>query len=472
MKEKNFLSGRLGFSNAQADAIQKMGIDTFLEKSFQTPHTAEMPVFLNDAPKSRKEYREMRQQSEEQKKMVQTAERLRNVGLAHWWINKMATDEFPLREKMVLFWHNHFVSGFMKVRSSYAMFQQNQLFREQAFGNIRELTRAVLYDNAMLTYLDNVQNKAKTPNENLSRELLELFTLGVGNYTEQDIKEGARALAGLNLGEDGGRYYKIWEDNSEKTYLNKHGNFKADDMVEIIFQHPKAGNRFAEKLLKAFVTDMPNANFINDYAHNLRQNNFEIKPFFKKLVHDERFLKSGGAKIKDPLTFLLETLHEFQLPVPPARQLIPYFQGQDMVLFNPPNVKGWDGGKQWLSAQKLIQRSSVVHILSSGKNLENSKYGKKQEKITEEMQMSNEILGDDAANAETKSNFSWNKSARSIKDIINDISDRLLYTVDDETKKDIVNKIGYDFDPNSANAQQTVTRVAEYLLKLPEYQVS
>ena len=471
MKQKYFLSQRLGFSNAQADNIQNIGIDAFLEKSFQTPHTVEMPAFLNDAPKSRKEYRDIRQQSEEQKKMLRDAENLRNVGTAHWWINKMATDDFPLREKMVLFWHNHFVSGFQKVRSSYAMFQQNQLFREQAFGNIRELTRAVLYNNAMLIYLDNVQNKAKTPNENLSRELLELFTLGVGNYTEQDIKEGAKALAGLNLSEEGARYYKIWEDNSDKIYLNKRGNLKADDLVEIIFAHPKAGYRFAEKLLKAFVTDTPDTNFINDYAAVLRKNNFELKPFFKKLIHDQRFLKSAGSKIKDPLLFLLETLYEFQLPVPPARQLVPYFQGQGMVLLNPPNVKGWDGGKQWLSAQKLIQRAQVVHIFSAGRSLDNSKFGKKQKAASEGMQMNNEILGDETQSEDVKSDFRWNKSAHGIKDILNDMSDRLLYTMDDETKKEIVNKIGYDFDPNSANAQQTVTRVAEYLLKLPDYQI-
>ncbi len=471
MKQKYFLSRRLGFSNAQADYIQNIGVDTFLEKSFQTLHTAEMPEFLNGAPKSRKEYREIRQKSEEEKKMLRTAENLRTVGLAHWWIDKMATDAFPLREKMVLFWHNHFVSSFQKVRSSYSMFQQNQLFREQAFGNVRELTRAILYDNAMLIYLDNTQNKVKTPNENLSRELLELFTLGVGNYSEQDIKEGARALAGLNLSETGAQYYKMWEDNGEKIYLGKRGNFKADDMVEIIFRHPKAGYRFAEKLLKTFVADTPNANMINDYAAVLRNNNFEIKPFFKKLIHDERFLKSGGSKIIDPLSFLLETLYEFQLPVPPARQLVPFFRGQDMVLFYPPNVKGWDGGKQWLSAQKLIQRAQTVHLFGSGQSMENSRYGKKQMQITDEMKTGNEILGNDADVIPLKSDFRWEKSAHGIKDILNDMSDRLLFSIDDDTKKEIVNKIGYDFNPNSPNAQQTVTRVAEYVLKLPEYQL-
>ena len=252
MKESFFLSQRLGFTNAQAATIERFGVRKFLEHSLATSPTLPEPGFLTGSPRTREELRTLRQMSPQDKKEYAVAERRRGLSLAHLWLEKMHTDEYPLREKMALFWHNHFVSDIQKVKVSYAMWRQNALFREMAFGSYRELTRRILYDNAMLAYLDNTQNKANKLNENLSRELLELFTLGVGNYSETDIKEGARALAGLNLGDEGGQYYRMWEDQGTKTYLGKTGRWKADDMVDLIFDHPRAGELLMTKFLKYF----------------------------------------------------------------------------------------------------------------------------------------------------------------------------------------------------------------------------
>ncbi len=231
----------------------------------------------------------------------------------------------------------------------------------------------------MLSYLDNTQNKANKLNENLSRELLELFTLGVGNYSETDIKEGARALAGLSLGDQGGQYYRIWEDKGTKTYLGKTGHWKADDMVDLIFAHPKAGELLMTKFLKFFVTDTPAPALIADYTAAFRKADFEMKPLLEKLGQDERFIKSQGQKIKDPVTYLLQLLYEFQQEVPPIPYTLLYSNGQGMKLLNPPNVKGWDGGRSWLSSQKLLQRVEVVSLLANGKNFGKSKAGQKME---------------------------------------------------------------------------------------------
>ena len=130
---------------------------------------------------------------------------------------------YPLREKMVCFWHNHFVSTVQKVKVNYWIYQHNKFLRENAFGNLKNLTKKILKTNAMVRYLDNVDNRKGKINENLSRELLELFTLGIGNYTENDIKNGAKALAGLGLGQETAKYRRIWEDNDEITYFGKVG---------------------------------------------------------------------------------------------------------------------------------------------------------------------------------------------------------------------------------------------------------
>ncbi|MEY4937765.1 MAG: hypothetical protein RIS64_4124 [Bacteroidota bacterium] len=468
MKNEFFLSQRLGFSNAQADSIRQMGSEDFLKRSFDATFEVNMPDFLDDAPKNIKEFRKMKKMNEDKKKLVQISERLRTIRLQNWWIERMYLAEFPLREKMVLFWHNHFVSSIQKVKSTWGMYQQNNLFRENAFGNFKTLTIKVLYDNAMLIYLDNTQNRARAINENLSRELLELFTLGTGNYTESDIKAGAAALAGLNISDNGGKYYEPLEDNGQKTYLGKTGNWKAKDLVDLIFEHPKAAHRLTEKLLKFFVSDNPSSQLIDEYALFLKKQNFEIKPFLTKLVVDQRFMNSKGDKIKDPLSFLLGVFHEFQITDMPMRSIYQYLREQNMELFNPPNVKGWDGGKTWLSAQKLLQRVGVISILCSGKNFSNFKF--KEKEMMEQDQR--EFVELDAKKIQNfKANLRWDKNAINNKLIINELSGKHLFDVSKDLQQDMERILKYDFDPKLQNAHLSVTRLAEFIFKSPEYQI-
>jgi uncharacterized protein (DUF1800 family) len=471
MKAANFISQRLGFSNAQADVIQRMGVVPFLKKSFEVPPLIDTPKFMEDAPKTRDEYRELRKMDELAKKKTAVAENLRIAGLSHAWVENMYKSEFPLREKMTFFWHNHFVSSFKKTKISWAMYTQNQLFRELAFGNYRELTRRILSDNAMIAYLDNTQNKVKARNENLSRELLELFTLGVGNYTELDIKEGARALAGLNIDDEKARYYKFWEDDGEKNYLGKKGNWKADDLVRLIFEHPRAGRRLMEKFLKFFMTDTPSVNLIEDYTSAFRKADFEMKPMLEKLVKDDRFLKSQGDKIKDPLNFLLTTLHEFNMDIPPARQLVPYFKEQDMILFSPPNVKGWDGGTAWLSSQKLLHRCGIVATLASGNSLDNFRFKPRQTEMMDDLDMNQMAMYGKPRQEQKTPVLTWDKSLTNNKLIIQNFSERLVFSVSKDMQTDMEQVLKYDFNPAEMNAQQAVTRLVEYIMKAPEYQL-
>jgi hypothetical protein len=227
------------------------------------------------------------------------------------------------------------------------------------------------------------------------------------------------------------------------------------------------------------MTDLPlnptdkHKNLIDEYAQFFKQNNFEIKPFIEKLVKDSRFLNSQGQKIKDPLSFLLQVHSEFQLDLPPAKRLVPYFQAQGMVLLSPPNVKGWDGGKTWLSSQKLVQRVGVIVVLGSGKSLEAFafKKPKMEEKILEGDTMNDDIPMRGKMKNAVNPSIKWDKSFRSNKDIIKSLTDRLVFNVSKDMQEDMERILKYDFNPNEMNADQAVTRLAEYIMKAPEFQI-
>jgi hypothetical protein len=224
--------------------------------------------------------------------------------------------------------------------------------------------------------------------------------------------------------------------------------------------------------LKYFVTDTPLSTMIDEYAIFLKKADFEIKPFLEKMVKDERFIKSQGQKIKDPLSFLMQVCHEFQIDLPQAKRLIPYFKSQGMMLLNPPNVKGWDGGKTWLSSQKLLLRVGIVSLFSSGNTLEAFKIKgeKRQEEALEMMDADKEqVFG-------TKKSpklpvFYWENTLKTNKDIIKSIAERLVYNISPDMQQDMEQIIKYDFNPTQPNAQQAITRLAEYIMKSPEYQI-
>jgi uncharacterized protein (DUF1800 family) len=459
MKAESVYSLRAGFSNKHSGVISSKGIKSYILYLLDNPLLAEKPEFILNpelAEEARKEYKGL---PENEKKLKQQEEKKKFRQLQNWWLQKMYTSENPLQERMTLFWHNHFVSSYQKVKMSSYMFFQNNLFREYAFGNIKKLTREVLYNKAMLIYLDNQQNKVGKPNENLSRELLELFTLGIGNYTETDISEGARALAGLTPKKFKVDYNPANEDNGNKIYLGKKGNLKATDLVDAIFSHPRAPYRITEKLLKYFLSDEPDKNLINEYAQFLKGSDYELKPFLLKLFTDKNFLSYNGQKIKDPLTFILQTFNELNFCDIPFNPTVNFLKNQNMELFNPPNVKGWDGGRAWLDSGKLIARAAVIN------NLYNKAFENKLN--MDEAQMRNTAMEADCLvpkiNVEARN--------RSNKEIIRELSDRMLFEVDSNLQEDLENILKYDFDPSAPNANESILKLGRTIMKTPQYQI-
>jgi len=460
MNSHSLWSLRLGFSNAQSELIATIGIEKFLELSFQSPFEKETPHFLENSPKTLAELRDKRktlkESNPEEVKQLLIKELQVSNQMKSWWLDKIMHDKYPLREKMTCFWHNHFVATYQKVKVNHWIYQHNQILRENAFGNFKELTKKVLKSNAMVRYLDNVDNRKDKINENLSRELLELFTLGIGNYTEADIKNGAKALAGLGIGQNEAIYRSLFEDNNSITYLGKTGVFKADDLVDIIFEQKNIPYFITRKILQWFIYDNPKQELVTYYGDYFRKVNFEIKPLLLKIFTEEFKKNTAGSKIKNPLEFTLQVLSELNIDLQNDKVLVFFLKEQGMDLFNQPNVKGWEGGKSWLTSQIYMQRNNVVDLFCAGKTINRKIF--KSDSENGEIAMQNISI-----------KLNWEKGNN--KKIIQELSDRLLFQVDENSQKDFETILKYDFDAEAQNANQAVLRLFNAMLKTPEFQL-
>jgi len=280
-----------------------------------------------------------------------------------WWLDRMIASPAPLQEKMTLFWHGHFTSSWEKGTSTQALIDQNQLFRRNALGNIRDLTLAVSTDVAMLRYLDNTQNVKAHPNENYARELMELFTLGIGNYSEADVRESARAFTGWSIDRQTGtaQFLPRRHDDEPKTFLGRTGNFDGAAIVAIIFEQPACARWFAAKLLRFFVYSDPEPGLVDALASELRAKNYGLAPVMSTLLRSNVFYSERAyrALVKSPAEFVAGAYQLYAIPQakPIALQAM---RRMGQVLFYPPNVKGWDGGAAWLNSQTLLTRENFA----------------------------------------------------------------------------------------------------------------
>jgi uncharacterized protein (DUF1800 family) len=283
--------------------------------------------------------------------------------LRNWWIEEMLATDQPFTERMVLFWHNHFTSSFLKVRFPPALFRQNALFRQHALGNFATLLAEVARDPAMLIYLDGMRSVARQPNENFARELLELFTLGEGHYSETDIKEAARAFTGWSVDRESGLFvnHPQQHDDGEKTFLGRTGRFTGEDIVAILLKHPRTAETIVEKLWREFVSLKPDAAEIKKLAASFRKD-YEVRPLMRALLLSAPFRDPAnrGALIKSPIELIVGTVHVLGLPVPEKTQLLRMMQGLGQSPFDPPNVKGWPGGESWVTTYTLLLRQQFL----------------------------------------------------------------------------------------------------------------
>ncbi|HEV3090708.1 MAG TPA: DUF1800 domain-containing protein [Candidatus Cybelea sp.] len=290
------------------------------------------------------------------------------LALQLWWLRRMLATPAPLQEKMTLYFHGHFTSR-MTPLFPWITYNQNALLRSYALGNLRELTRAVSKDAAMLIYLNGAENVAAHPNENYARELMELFTLGVDHYTEADVRESARAWTGWRVHRptDTVWFDASQHDSGSKTFLGRRGNFTGDDIVNIIFSQPQCAKFFANSLLSWFVYDNPEPALVDRVAELLRGHDFELAPVVATILSSNVFYgaRAYRARVKSPVEFVIGTYKALGLSqvdefaVPATAQM-----GQR--LFFPPNVAGWPGGQNWLTSGTMIARQNfLVRLLTS-----------------------------------------------------------------------------------------------------------
>ena len=286
-------------------------------------------------------------------KAVQQENRRRGLEGQGWWFRRMMKTQAPLREKMTLFWHDHFATSI-----------------QQAIGNFKELTQAILLDPAMMLYLDTESSKKGKPNENFAREVMELFTLGEGNYTEEDIRQAARAFTGYQLNRMNGNVVhnrRQW-DGTPKTIFGKTGEYDGKDVINLIFEKPGVATFMARKVWEYFVYDNPAPAAIEALGKTLRDANYQMEPLLREILLSKEFYSEAAirSQIKSPIQFAIQLLKELEIDVPPTGFPIKAQQELGQVLFMPPNVAGWDWGQAWINTNTLLTRYNLAGFVTKG----------------------------------------------------------------------------------------------------------
>ena len=308
--------------------------------------------------------------TKEQKKEIQQQSREDLKKLNIQWLNTMINSEAQLREKMSLFWHGHFAC-----RINNGFFQQEllELIRENALGNFKDILRGVSKSAAMIQFLNNQQNKKQHPNENFAREVMELFTMGRGNYSENDIKEAARAFTGWGFNIKGEFIFRVNQhDDGSKTVLNKTGNFDGDDIINLLLEQKQTAKFITKKIYKYFVNDTIDEAKAEWLSNRFYKNNYDLKKLLEDIFTSDWFYdeKNIGTRIKSPVELLagIRRLLPMEMENDQSQLLFQRTLGQ--ILFYPPNVAGWPGGKSWIDSSSLMLRLRIPQIITANEALE------------------------------------------------------------------------------------------------------
>ena len=291
------------------------------------------------------------------------ASRLETDRVAYWWANQMLETDHPLQEKMALFWHGHFATNEDKVRDYRKMLKQLELFRAQGLGNFRTLLIGVAQDPAMLVFLDAGVNTKASPNENFAREIMELFTMGVGHYSERDVQEAARAFTGWNVR---GLEFVVdaeHHDEGSKTFLGRQGNFDGEEVIDIILREEATSRFIASKLYRYFVNEDLDTTDEPALGALLRDVDYDLSAFLEVLFSSNEFYAPSnvGTRVKGPVELLVSTYRQLgvnEVPGVPDFNVVTGALGQRLM--HPPTVAGWSQGRSWITPSLMFERSNFV----------------------------------------------------------------------------------------------------------------
>src|SRR3990170_6636707 len=371
------LLNRAGFGGRpdEVDRFTRMGLDAAVDELMNYDRISESvapPDFASLRATWESYIRLVQARAAQQERfnalvIAQRADRQKLQEIGEWWVSRMIQPRRSLQEKMVLFWHGLLVSGVPDTRFSEFLFNQNELFRRQALGNFKDLIMAISKDPAMLEYLDNNSNRKGRPNENYARELLELFTMGIGNYTEQDIKEAARAFTGWTFAGNDFVFLRNQHDDGPKTFLGRTGNWDGTDVINIIFEQPATARFLPRRLWEFFAYLGPEEPLVEELAGVFRRSNWEVKPLLRTIFQSAAFYSERAlrAQIKSPAQLVVGAVRLTGAGIPElglARAMD--LMGQ--ALLYPPNVGGWPEGQGWVNTATMLVRYNFSNLLISG----------------------------------------------------------------------------------------------------------
>ena len=372
LQARHFLL-RTGFAPDQAEVDAMTGLPARKAVS-DLLHKAQLATPLHAAPEFTAQpppvpYRSLKGKEEQQAWRQQ--QQREGLELKTWWMREMIESPTPLQERMTLFWHNHFATSQQKVNSSQAMWHQHLLLRAAALGNFRSLLHAVARDPAMLVYLDGANSRKEAPNENFAREVMELFTLGEatqgGRYSEQDIKEAARAFTGWSVERDdfSFRFRPLFHDTGDKTVLGRSGNLDGDAALDILLEQPAAARFIVSKLWKEFVSPVPDKTEVEHIARHFQASGYDISAALSDLLLSDAFWAESnrGSLIKSPVDLVVGTLRQFEFSYSDATPFVLKSAQLGQNLLVPPNVKGWPGQNDWINATTLLERKRFTEQL-------------------------------------------------------------------------------------------------------------
>jgi uncharacterized protein (DUF1800 family) len=294
--------------------------------------------------------------------------------LKAWWIFRMLLGPDPLGERLTLLWHNHFATGNQKVDDLGAMRRQNDLLRKYARAPFGQVLDAAMHDPALLVWLDAPSNRKGHPNENLARELMELFTLGIGHYSEGDVKEAARALTGWTVADGAFLDYAANHDPGEKTILGQSGTWTGSDLLRLLLEHPATAQRLAKRLCETFMGEgSVRSRDLDELAEGLRAHQLDIGWGVATILRSDAFFAAAnlGTRVVGPVEFVVGAVRALGCldPAPDPGVLAGWVTRMGQDLFYPLNVGGWAGGRSWLSSRGMIARVNFATALASGREL-------------------------------------------------------------------------------------------------------
>jgi len=364
---------RAGFGGTPDEVarLHEMGLVRAVEYLVDYQYIANDANLLHVDPPERPAPTESKLSDAERNRLNQRRDATRNndyYRLRNWWMRRLVESPRPLQEKLTLFWHGHFASEWQKIAWPHLMYNQNQLLRDHANGNLGALLYGIVHDPAMIVYLDNQVNYKGHPNQNLARELMELFAMGVNQgYTEYDLREGARALTGYSYEPYTGQFRFNYgqHDADPKTIFGQTGNWTGDDFVNLILQQPHTARYISGKLFEYFAYANPDPPTVTRLANVLRSNQFELGPMLKNLFMSEEFYgpRSLGTQIKSPVHLLAGLLRDFGVKGADYNAINAWTSEMGQELLQPPNVKGWYGGRDWINANLIFRRYNFAAAL-------------------------------------------------------------------------------------------------------------